>query len=235
MGTSPPIAAISQGLNARIVAAVNVNGSNLVLGSDVPYHGPESLAEMRVSTFPPGSIQEIILRKWLAKNGINISKLNITAMGPGDAVSAIMSGKVDAVFLPHPSPAIIEMADKGRSEVSSGEMWPDHACCSLVVSNSLIRNQPDLVEQIVKIHIKATDYVNSHPEEAACIYANHTGQDLEMVNYSLKTWDGKWISNPHLQIPSTLEYVQSDCQLNHSLKKLSEKDLFDTSFYDRAK
>lgn len=235
VGTSPPIAAISQGLDARIVAAVNVNGSDLVLGSDVPYHGPESLVKMRISTFPPGSIQEIVLRKWLAKNEINISKLNITVMGPGDAVSAIMSGKVDAVFLPHPSPAIIEMADKGRSEVSSGEMWPGHACCCLVVSNNLIRNQPDLVEQIVKIHIKATDYVNSHPEDAARIYANHTGQDLDMVNYSLRTWDGKWISDPHQQIPSTLEYAQSDSRLNHSLKKLTEKDLFDTSFYDQAK
>ncbi|MDD1734386.1 MAG: ABC transporter substrate-binding protein [Methanothrix sp.] len=234
VGTSPPIAAMSQGLDARIVAAVNINGSDLVLGSDVPYLGPESLAKMKISTFPPGSIQDIILSKWLAENEINVSNLNITAMGPGDAISAIMSGKVDAAFLPHPSPAIIEMADKGRSEVASGEMWPGHACCSLVVSGNLIRNQPDLVEQIVKIHIKATEYVNTHPAEAARIYANHTGQDLKMVRYSIKTWDGKWISDPHLQIPSTLEYIQCYRQQNHEAQMLTEEDIFDTSFYDRA-
>ena len=113
-------------------------------------------------------------------------------------------------------------------------MWPGHACCSLVISGNLIRNQPDLVEQIVRIHIKATDYVNSHPEEAAQIYANHTGQDLEMVKYSIKTWDGRWISDPHLQIPSTLEYVRSYRQENHKAQMLKEEDLFDTSFYDRA-
>ena len=157
VGTSPPIAAIYQGLDARIVAAVNINGSDLVFGPDVSYQGPLSMAKMKISTFPPGSIQDIILRKWLAENGVNVSDLDIEAMGPGDAVSAIMSGKVDAVFLPHPSPAIIEMAKKGRSEVASGEMWPGHACCSLVISGDLIRNQPDLVEQVVKIHIKATD------------------------------------------------------------------------------
>jgi len=234
VGTSPPIAALYQGLDARIVAAVNINGSDLVFGPDVSYQGPLSMAKMKISTFPPGSIQDIILRKWLAENGVNVSDLDIEAMGPGDAVSAIMSGKVDAVFLPHPSPAIIEMAKKGRSEVASGEMWPGHACCSLVISGDLIRNQPDLVEQVVKIHIKATDYVNSHPEEAAQIYANHTGQDLEMVKYSLKTWDGRWISDPHLQIPSTLEYVQSYRQENHAEKMLTEEDLFDTRFYDGA-
>ena len=234
VGTSPPIAAIYQGMDARIVAAVNINGSDLVFGSNVAYRGPQSMANMKISTFPPGSIQDIILRKWLAENDVLVSDSDIKAMGPGDAVSAIMSSKVDAVFLPHPAPAIIEMENKGRSEVASGEMWPGHACCSLVISGDLIRNQSDLVEQIVRIHIKATDYVNSHPEEAAQIYANHTGQDLEMVKYSIKTWDGRWISNPHLQIPSTLEYVRSYCQENHKAQILTEEDLFDTSFYDRA-
>jgi NitT/TauT family transport system substrate-binding protein len=113
-------------------------------------------------------------------------------------------------------------------------MWREHACCSLVVRSSLIKNQPDLVEQIVKTHMKATDYVNSHPEEAARIYANHTGQDLNMVRYSLESWDGKWISDPHLQISSTLEYARSDCQMNITNRLLTEHDLFDTSFYDRA-
>jgi len=234
VGTSPPISAMYQGLDARIVAAVNINGSDLVFRSDVPYRGPPSLARMRVSTFPIGSIQDIVLRKWLAQNGVDASQVNITAMGPGDAVSAIISGGIDAVFLPHPAPAIIEMADKGRSEVASGEMWPGHACCSLVVSGNLIRNQPELVEQIVRIHIKATEYVNSHPAQAARIYANHTGQDLEMVRYSLKTWDGKWISDPHLQIPSTLVYVESCRQQNNEAKILTEEDIFDTSFYDGA-
>ncbi len=234
VGTSPPIAAISRGLDARIVAAVNINGSDLVLRSEAMYDGPESLAGMRISTFPPGTIQDIVLKRWLMKNGLDISKMNITPRGPGDAVSDIMSGKADAVFLPHPSPAIIEMANKGRSLVASGEMWPEHACCSLVVRSSLIKNQPDLVEQIVKTHMKATDYVNSHPEEAARIYANHTGQDLNMVRYSLESWDGKWISDPHLQISSTLEYARSDCQMNITNRLLTEHDLFDTSFYDRA-
>ena len=32
VGSLPPISAISQGLDAKIVAAVNINGSNLVLG-----------------------------------------------------------------------------------------------------------------------------------------------------------------------------------------------------------
>ena len=142
IGTSPPIIAISQGLDAKIVAAVNINGSDLVLRSGVPYNGPQSLGNMSIATFPPGTIQDMVLKEWLLEHDVSLSSVNISPMGPGDAVTALMAGKVDGVFLPHPSPAIIEMAQKGRAAVASGEMWPDHACCSLVVSGELIRDHP---------------------------------------------------------------------------------------------
>ena len=235
VGTAPPISAISQGLDAKIVAAVNINGSDLVFKNGLVYNGPKSLEGKSIGTFPPGSIQDIVLKKWLQDNDVDISKIKILPMGPGDAVTAISAGKVDGVFLPHPSPAIIELEGKGESVVASGQMWPYHACCSLVVSGKLMKEQPDLVEQLIKTHIRATDYVNANPEEAARIYANKTGQDLKTVEYSIKTWDGRWVSNPHIQIPSTVEYAKIDYQMNYTQKELTEEDLFDTSFYDKVK
>ena len=191
VGTAPPISAISAGLPAKIVAAVNINGSDLVLSLDKDYRGPQSLVGLSIGTFPPGSIQDTVMKKWLKDNGVDISSIDIKAMDPGPAISALSAGAVDGVFLPHPAPSIIEMKGKGKVVVHSGEMWPNHACCSLVVSGELIRDHPDLVEEIVKTHIKATEYVNAHPEEAARIYAEHTGQDPKMVESSLATWDGR--------------------------------------------
>jgi NitT/TauT family transport system substrate-binding protein len=234
VGTAPPISAISQGLDAKIVAAVNINGSDLVFKPGVAYSGPQSLIGKTVGTFPPGSIQDTVMKKWLQDNNVPISDVKIIPMGPGDAVTAISAGKVDGVFLPHPSPSIIEMEGKGKSTVASGEMWPNHACCSLVVSGRLLRDNPELVEQIIKTHIKATDYVNSHSDEAAQIYSDKTGQDLAMVEHSVETWDGKWVSDPNLQIPSTVEYAKIDYEMNYTQKELTEEDLFDTSFYEKV-
>jgi NitT/TauT family transport system substrate-binding protein len=234
VGTAPPISAISQGLDAKIVAAVNINGSDLVFKQGVAYDGPQSLVGKTVGTFPPGSIQDTVMKKWLQDNNVPISDVKIIPMGPGDAVTAISAGKVDGVFLPHPSPAIIEQEGKGESVVPSGEMWPNHACCSLVVSGRLLRDNPEMVEQIIKTHIKATDYVNSHPEEAAQIYSDKTGQDLAMVEHSVENWDGKWVSDPNLQIPSTVEYAKIDYEMNYTQKELTEEDLFDTSFYEKV-
>ncbi len=43
VGVAPPISAIAQGLDAKIVAGVSVNGSNLVFRSGLNYSGPQSL------------------------------------------------------------------------------------------------------------------------------------------------------------------------------------------------
>jgi NitT/TauT family transport system substrate-binding protein len=232
VGTAPPITAISQGLDAKIVAAVNINGSNLVLVPSANYSGPQSLAALSIATFPAGTIQDLVLKKWLKDSGVDVSKVAIKGMNPGDAVTAISAGKVDGVFLPQPSPAIIESEGKGRSVVASGEMWPNHACCSLVVSGKLIRENPALVKQIIRIHENATKYINEHPDEAAEIYARKIGQSIDQVKSSIQNWDGKWISDPHAEIPSTLEYASEDFDLGYIKKSLTEKDLFDTSLYD---
>jgi NitT/TauT family transport system substrate-binding protein len=234
VGTAPPISAISAGLPAKIVAAVNINGSNLVVRPDVAYNGPKSITGLTIGTFPPGSIQDTVMKKWLMENGVDTSKVDIKAMDPGPAISALSAGKIDGIFLPHPAPSIIELKGKGKQVVASGEMWPNHACCSLVVTSKLIKERPELVEQIIKTHIKATDYINSHPDEAAQIYAKKTKQNLTDVEHSVKNWDGKWISDPRVQIPSTVEYAKIDYKMKYTKRDLSEEDLFDTSFFEKV-
>ena len=75
-------------------------------------------------------------------------------------------------------------------------------------------------------------YINEHPEEAAAIYSKKIGQNIDQVKKSIQTWDGKWISDPHAEIPSTMEYAAEDYELKYIPKSLTEKDLFDTTLYD---
>lgn len=83
-----PIPAISSGLKAAIIANVNIQGSHLVLLDEIEYTGIESLNNLKIATFPPGSIQDTIL-KWLTTNGVRTeTDLEIISMGPGDAFAA---------------------------------------------------------------------------------------------------------------------------------------------------
>ncbi len=238
VGTTPPITAIDKGLEAKIVAGVQTQGSALVLSPSLAekYREPEDLRGLKIATFPPGSVQDTILRRWLRENGLDLEKdLDLRLMtGGGDAVSALMADAVDGIFVHSPYPEIAEFDKAGKVVVRSGEMWPNHACCCLVVSDKLIQEHPDLVKEILKIHIKATVYNVNYPDEAAQIYAERIGWDADKVKQSLKLWDGYWIYDPYIELDCVLEYAKTIYELGFTDKLLTQEDLFDTSFYDSA-
>lgn len=239
VGAAPAITAISGGLDAKIVAAVQINGSTLVIRPELPYNGPKDLKGLKIATYPSGSIQDTLLRNWLKENGLDPDK-DVTLVGTdaGFAVTEISAGKVDAVFLPEPSPTTLEKTGKGRVIVRSGQMEPDHVCCVLLVSGKLIREHPDIVEQIVKTHINATEYSEAHMDEAAQIFSNKTADGAQNVTEttkaSLKEWDGKLITDPVQIENSTINFSNVLYSLNNTQKTLTKDDIFDTSFYEKA-
>lgn len=235
VGAAPVITALSQGLDAKIVEPVQINGSSLVLRPESEYENPQDLKGLKIATFPPGTIQDTLIRNWLKENGLDPEEdVTILGMTPGDAVTAISAKQVDAVFLPHPSPTSVERAGHGRTIVQSGEMEANHSCCVLVVSGELIREHPDIVEQIVKTHIKATEYNKANVDEAAQIYSNKTTEDLETVRMSLEQWDGAWITDPTLIEDSAVNYSNVQYELGYIPKSLTQDEIFDISFYEKA-
>ena len=192
VGAAPVLTSLATGLDAKIVAGVNTQGSDLVVRNDLVYTGPQSLKGTTIGTFPPGSIQDTVLRDWLKKNNLTPDKdVFIKGMTPGDAVTAILAGKVDAIFLPTPSPSTVVNQGKGKIVVHSGEMYPNHTCCVLVVSGKLIREHPEIVRQIIKTNDKAVAWNQQNLDEAAVIYATKTGANLTDVKSSLAEWDGR--------------------------------------------
>ena len=224
VGAAPVLSAVSTGLDAKIVAAVNTEGSDLVLRTGLNYTGPSSLKGLKIATFQAGTIQDTILRNWLKQNGIDPEKdVTIVGMGPGDAVTAITAGQVDAVFLPHPSPSIIAANGKGKIIVHSGEMYPNHTCCVLVVSGKMIREHPEIVGQIVKTHIRASDFARQNLNETAEIYARKNSANVEEIKASLRDWDGDFVTDPNVIISPVLDYARIQYQVLDTSKNPSPR------------
>jgi NitT/TauT family transport system substrate-binding protein len=206
-----------------------------VLRTGLNYTGPESLKGLKIATFQAGTIQDTILREWLKANTINPdTDVQIIGMGPGDAVTAITAGKVDAVFLPHPSPSIVEASGSGRIIVHSGEMYPGHTCCVLVISGELIREHPEIAEQIIRTHIRATEFAVQNPDETAAIYAAKTGADVGVVKESLKNWDGAFVTDPVVIVEPVMDYAEIQYELGYIKKPLTQDELFDLRLYQKA-
>ena len=235
VGAAPVLSALATGLDAKIVAGVNTQGSDLVVRNDLVYTGPQSLNGMTIATFPPGSIQDTVLRDWLQKNNLTPDKdVFIKGMTPGDAVTAILAGKVDGIFLPTPSPSTVVNQGKGKVVVHSGEMYPNHTCCVLVVSGKLIREHPEIVRQIIKTNDKAVAWNQQNLDEAAQIYSTKTGASLADVKASLTEWDGSWASDPNVIVEPVLDYAKIQYQLGFIKKPLTKEEIFDLTFYQKA-
>ncbi len=233
VGAAPVISALASGLDAKIVAAVQIEGSDLVLRNEFPYESPEDLKGLKLATFPPGTIQDTLLRNWLKENGVDPDKdVDILAMGPGDAITAISAEQIDGAFLPHPAPTLIEDGGNARSIVQSNEILAEHACCVVAVSGDLIREHPELVQQIVATHVRATQYNSENLNEAAQIFADDQDWDVELVKTSLADWDGAWVADPNLIVDSTVDYAKVQYDLGYISTELTEDDIFDLSFYE---
>jgi NitT/TauT family transport system substrate-binding protein len=234
VGAAPVLSAVATGLDAKIVAGVNTQGSDLVIRNDLNYTSPQNLKGLTIATFPAGTIQDTVLRNWLQQNNLTPDKdVILKGMNPGDAVTAIIAGKVDGVFLPTPSPSVVVNQGKGKIVVRSGEMYPNHTCCVLVVSGKLIREHPEIVRQIIKTNDKAVAFNLANTDEAAAIFADKTGAKLEDVKASLKEWDGNWASDPNIIVAPVLDYAKIQYNLGYIKKPLTQADLFDLSFYQK--
>lgn len=235
VGAAPVLSALATGLDAKIVAGVNTQGSDLVVRNDLVYTGPQSIKGATIGTFPPGSIQDTVLRDWLQKNNLTPDKdVFIKGMTPGDAVTAILAGKVDGVFLPTPSPSTVVNQGKGKVVVQSGEMYPNHTCCVLVVSGKLIREHPEIVRQIIKTNDKAVAWNLENLDEAAQIYSTRTGASLADVKASLADWDGDWASDPNVIVEPVLDYAKIQYELGFIKKPLTKEEIFDLTFYQKG-
>lgn len=233
IGAAPLIPAIAQNNSQlKIIAAVQTKGSSIVIPTDANYTGPSYFEGKKIATFPPGSIQDTLLKQWLVDNGVNLSKVEIKGMDSGEAQTALKSGAVDAVFLPHPSPTVIVQGGFGKVAVNSGEMSADHACCVLAVNQKLIDEHPEIVAKVLEIHIAATEYTKENPKQAAKYYANVTQVSEDLVLSSINDWDGDWISDPHIIEDYVVAYAKSQYEQGLVPKLLTTEDLFDMSFYD---
>ncbi|MGV8109070.1 ABC transporter substrate-binding protein [Methanospirillum sp.] len=232
VGAAPFVTAVATGLDGKIVAAAQTQGSSVVLKTGLNYTSPADLKGLTIATFPAGTIQDTILRTWLKEQGMDPEKdVKIVAMGPGDATTAIMAGKVDAVFLPAPSPTTIEEAGAGKIIIHSGEMLPNHVCCVLVASGKMIREHPEIVAEVMRIHEQATEFNKENWDEASQHMEEMTSMNRSVILKSLEEWDGEWVSDPNIIVESVSSYANDQAALGYIKTQVTKDDLIDTSFW----
>jgi NitT/TauT family transport system substrate-binding protein len=234
VGAVPAINAISKGLEAKIVASANNEGSALVMRNDFNYTAPSDLIDKKIATLQPPSIQDTVFRVWLLNSGIEPADVDMKYMSGAEMLTSLSAGAIDGFISPEPGPTQAEMKGIGKIVVNSSQMWM-HPCCVVVVSNKLIKEDPDLVKKIVETHIKAMNYIATNESETINISANKLNLQPEVIKRSLESGRTQYNPDPRL-IESGIKRFSDDLlTLKVINKQMNSSELFDFTFYDQAK
>ena len=96
------------------------------------------------------------------------------------------------------------------------------------------QNHPEIVEQMIKIHLKATGFNAANKDEAARYMNELTGLDAAVITTSLDEWDGGFVSDPTKITDSVTTFAAIQKDLGYIKSDLTDTDLFDTSFWGKA-
>lgn len=206
VGEAPATTAVANGTaRVTVLAQVNTEGSALVVRQGSWIEEPRQLEGKRVAIPGHSTVQDFLLRKGLIKYGVDSKKeVNITVLKPPEMVGALRTNQIDAFIAWEPYPAKAVTQSVGRKLITSREIWKDHPCCVMVVDNRFLKAHPDKSRALVRAHVKATDFINKNPREAAEIGVKYTGMDMKTVSLAMKNVNYTY----ELSITGELEYVE---------------------------
>ncbi len=187
VGIAPAMAAVANGrADVKALAQANLNGSALVVRRPTSIFGLEDLPGHRVAVPNPGTMQDLLLRLALASRGLSLGDLQVAYMAPPEMLSAMFSGSLDAFLAWEPFVARAEAEGLGSVMLDSRLIWEDHPCCILAVSGSFLKDRPGEAAALLRAHLKATAYINEHPDEAVRMAAEFTGLSEEVAAAAMR-------------------------------------------------
>jgi NitT/TauT family transport system substrate-binding protein len=238
IGLPPTIIGIDRGVPIKCVAGGHVEGTVLIaLKKYKSLRECEdlkaTLEQLRGGTIgapPKGSIHDVIIRETLREYGLEITIKNYPWADfiPG----ALERGEIEAAV---GTPALaVAAGDTAKIAVPPDKLWPYNPSYGIVVSEEIIRNSPQIVEEYLRLHRKANAFIREHPEKASRVVS----QVLEVVDekFVLDVYRVSPKYCTHLSkefISSTLRFIPVLKRLKYISRSLTEEDIFDTRFIQK--
>ena len=160
-------------VSIKIIAGIHKYGYGFVVNPDkVKSIDDLKKKEIRIGCTREGSPPDALLHKMIEKYELDKKQIlkKVRRMNPPKLLLALKMGQLDAAFICEQFPSMAEGLGL-RVFLTAEGLWPDMQGSVLVVREELLEERPDIVEKLVKVTKRATQFVNKHPEEAAEIVA----------------------------------------------------------------
>ncbi|MCP8308086.1 MAG: ABC transporter substrate-binding protein [archaeon] len=185
VGVAPAMIYASQGAEIVILASSNKEGSAIVAKPEI--NSVEELNGKKVGTPGIGTVQDILL-------GMVEEEFDITVThapyGVTELPLALERGDIDAFIAWEIFCADAVVRGIGNIVYTSHDILPDHQCCVLWVSKKLYDERPDIVKDLVRVHVRALKFIQENSSDAQQLIASITGRDIAVVQnaWQRMTW-----------------------------------------------
>ncbi len=173
---TPAILAYANGdVDLKIIAGTHKFGYGMLVNpAEITSLKDLEKKDIRIGCPREGSAADVALHLFMQKHELDKERIlqKISRLSPQKQIPLFIKGDLDVVMLPEHYASFAE-ACGFKMFVSGAEIWPEMQGSVLVVSDELIKENPELVEKMVKVNTRATSWVNDNPQESAEIMFNY--------------------------------------------------------------
>lgn len=174
-----------QGAPIRIACLGHRDGSQLTIRKEDP---AKSLKDMRGKTIAipsPFSNENFFINKMMRDQGIAPGEIKFVVLPPPDMPAALSAKAIDGFIVAEPYCGKAEMDGYGRVLYYAKDIWPNYISCCLVVHTDLIRDQPEVVRDLVRGIVASGEWAHKNRSGAAKLVSPYFGQNEKLMNYVL--------------------------------------------------
>jgi NitT/TauT family transport system substrate-binding protein len=186
---TPIMFAITGGRRLTILAETFISDREMaiVARKDLGVLKPADLKGKRIAA-SKGTIREYFLYTYLGLNGISPKEVRIIGLASAEHMSALLSGKVQAVSSWNPQTTNLQKALGGKGVTFT--MTPPHSIIAVLSSRpDLPFQKPEMVKGIIRALIRAENFFRANPNASMKIVADAAGMKQEQLRELLKPED----------------------------------------------
>ena len=254
IGVAPIAVARAKGLDVKVVAASATGGSGFVAtpklseaydasGKDVAktfaLFRERNGRPAKLATLPPGGVPTVALNHWLFKlNAVKKDDVQIVGMGIDAVQQAVLTNAVDGGTVLEPALTIVLNRDaKLRTLVTATQMFDAIPGVVLAVSGAFAKAQPEAVDKLVALSIRASAFIGTNTDEAAGFVQPILGGglvDKATLAKALRSDALTFVTDPKLIAEATSRLLAYQVELGDFDKAPPTEGLFDLAPYQRA-
>lgn len=259
-GVPAMLSFIDQGFPLRILLPVNSDGAGLVVAPEMAADNwAQFVALLRSSDKPVKigyksavSVQNLIFETALKSESIaydaydsaasNTARVQLVNLnGPKNLIPALQNGLIDGFVIMQPFVALAEQQKVGKviaqlSELPPAGKWLGTPCCAVAGNEQYVRDNPEVVEAMLTLLLRASRRIGAEPETSARQVARWLGtsEEVEMLSLPTIAYTTEFDDNWQRGVSFWVESLLATGKLNKAVKEAHDHNRFVERVYDRA-